>query len=265
MSEQPQSQNPQPPQSLTLQQLLAHTLAELGIETQEQSERLLLDDGLQLAPHMVDMAAQSNGSWRTSTVIEVYHPLIEDVLFEYQHSAGASQLAALHEGFNTWARMDLVTLRDAVQPELERPSLGLGYADEATGEAYQRQVVLGPTGHYQQQPPEEKKACPIHAGSEDESAEEETETEAEESEHDFCPCCLFTNSMQAFADLLKSREFLGVRLYAARDAQGEVSADCRVNGHDFPAALPYLQAYAQSWPQAGLEFRKQYVIIRNQP
>ena len=257
MSEQPSSQ------TLSLQELLAHTLTELEIPNQSQGERVVLEDGLQLVPHIVNTQAQSDGRWRTSTVIEVYHPLIEDVLFEYQHSGGALQITSLYEGFTQWARMDLVTLRDAVQPELERPSLGLGYADEATGEAYQRQVVLGPTGHYQQQPPEEEKACAIHTGGEDESAEEETE--AEEGEHNFCPCCLFTNSMQAFADLLKSREFLGVRLYAARDAQGEVSADCRVNGHDFPAALPYLQAYAQSWPQAGLEFRKQYVIIRNQP
>ena len=56
-------------QPLTLQQLLAHTLAELQISTQEQGDRLVLDDGLQLEPHMVNMAAQSNGSWRTSTPI----------------------------------------------------------------------------------------------------------------------------------------------------------------------------------------------------
>jgi hypothetical protein len=39
-------------------------------------------------------------------------------------------------------------------------------------------------------------------------------------------------------------------------------ADCRVNGHDFAPALPLLRAYAARWPQAGLEFRKQYVVIR---
>lgn len=247
MSEQPSSQ------TLTLQQLLAHTLAELEIPAQEQGERVVLDDGLQLVPHMVNMAAQSDESWRTSTVVEVYHPLIKDLIFEYQHSAGSSQLESLHDGFNNWARMDLATLRDAIQPELECASLGLGYTDESTGEAYQRQVVLGPTAHYQQQP-----QAHAHAhGSQDHADNDD--------DHDFCPCCLFTNSMEAFTDLLKGREFLGVRLYAARDAQGEVSADCRVNGEDYPAALPYLQAYAQSWPQAGLEFRKQYVVIRNQP
>ena len=235
--------------TLTLQQLLAHTLDELGIATEEQGQRLVLEDGLQLVPHVVDIAAQSDEHWRTSTVIEVYHPLIEDVLFEYQHSGGRSQITSLHDGFNQWARMDLVTLRDAVQPELQRPSMSVGYTDEATGQPYQRQVVLGPTGHYQQRPPE---ASALPDGDEDD-------------DHDFCPCCLFSNSMQAFSDQLKSREFLGVRLYAARDSQGEISADCRINGEDFPAALPYLKAYVQTWPDAGLEFRKQYVVIRNQP
>lgn len=235
--------------TLTLQQLLAHTLDELGIATEEQGQRLVLEDGLQLVPHVVDIAAQSDEHWRTSTVIEVYHPLIEDVLFEYQHSGGRSQITSLHDGFNQWARMDLVTLRDAVQPELQRASMGIGYTDEATGQPYQRQVVLGPTGHYQQRPPE---ASALPDGDEDD-------------DHGFCPCCLFSNSMQAFSDQLKSREFLGVRLYAARDSQGEISADCRINGEDFPAALPYLKAYVQTWPDAGLEFRKQYVVIRNQP
>ena len=252
MSDQQQSQ------TLTLQQLLAHTLAELEISTQEQGDRLVLDDGLQLEPHMVNMAAQSNGSWRTSTVVEVYHPQIKDLIFEYQHSAGSSQVASLHEGFNNWARMDLVTLRDAIQPELDCASLGLGYTDESTGESYKRQVVLGPTGHYRDQPAEES------AHSAQEHANDSADSEDGE-QHDFCPCCLFTNSMEAFTDLLKGREFLGVRLYAARDAQGEISADCRVNGEDYPAALPYLHTYVQSWPQAGLEFRKQYVVIRNQP
>ena len=253
MSEQPSSQ------TLSLQELLAHTLTELEIPNQPQGERVVLEDGLQLVPHIVNTQAQSDGRWRTSTVIEVYHPLIEDVLFEYQHSGGASQITSLYEGFTQWARMDLVTLRDAVQPELQRPSLGIEYTDDTTGQPYQRQVVLGPTGHYQQRP-----AAPKHVHRE-ESSEGAENDENDDGEHGFCPCCLFTTSIEAFDEVLKSRQFLGVRLYAARDSQGEISADCRVNGEDFPAALPYLKAYVQEWPDAGLEFRKQYVIIRNQP
>ena len=242
------------PQAITLQQLLAHTLEELDISTQVQGERLVLENGLQLVAHDIKGEEQPDGSWRTSTVIEVYHPLIEDVLFEYQHAAGDSQLASLQSGLKSWARMDLATLQDAVNDELEYPFLGIGYTDDKTGAEYQRQVVLGPMSHYQEHTPEpaEPKA---HA----------TNDEDDEDDHDFCPCCLFTNSMEAFTEALKGREFVGVRLFASRDSDGEVSADCRINGHDFPEALPYLTAYAQSWPQAGFELRKQYVVIRNKP
>jgi hypothetical protein len=235
-------------QTITLQGLLTHTLSELGIANHHEGERITLDDGLQLHPFEVRTEARSDGNWSSSTVIEVYHPLIKDVLFEYQHSAGSSLPEALRSGFRSWARTDLVTLQQAVQDELECPSLSMGYSDEQTGTEYRRQVVLGPMAHYQQHPPEPPA----------------TQTD-DEAEHDFCPCCLFTNSMDAFSDVLKGREFVGVRLYAARDADGEVSADCRINGEDFPAALPHLMNYAQSWPRAGLEFRKQYVVIRNQP
>ncbi|MEX8192415.1 DUF6348 family protein [Comamonas guangdongensis] len=242
MPDQPES----PP--LSLQGLLTHTLSELGIKSRHEGERIALDDGLQLVPFELKTEARSNGSWSTSTVIEVHHPLIQDALFEYQHSAGSSLLESLRSGFRSWARMDLVTLQQAVQDELECPSLGMGYTDAQTGTEYRRQVVLGPMAHYRQYPPE-----PSATQADDEAG------------HDFCPCCLFTNSMDAFTDALQGREFVGVRLYAARDADGQVSADCRINGEDFPAALQHLEDYARSWPQAGLEFRKQYVVIRNQP
>ncbi|KAG1601977.1 hypothetical protein G6F45_014296 [Rhizopus arrhizus] len=68
--------------------------------------------------------------------------------------------------------------------------------------------------------------------------------------------------MDAFDELLRARPLLAIRRFASRDAEGLCEADCRVNGHDFAAALPLLRAYAASWPQAGLEFRKQYGVIR---
>lgn len=247
------------PQAITLQQLLAHTLDELNIASQAQGDRLVLESGLQLVPHDIKGEEQADGSWRTSTVVEVYHPLINDVLFEYQHAAGNSQLASLQSGFKSWARMDLAALLDAVGDELKYPSLGISYTDDKSGAEYSRQVVLGPMSHYQEHTPEQAEArisC---------DAEGEEDKEGPDDDHDFCPCCLFTNSMEAFDGALKSQEFLGVRLFASRDKDGEVSADCRINGHDFAAALPYLTAYAQSWPQAGFELRKQYVVIRNKP
>ena len=39
-------------------------------------------------------------------------------------------------------------------------------------------------------------------------------------------------------------------------------ADCRVNGDDFEPGAIALRAYATTWPDAGYEFRKQYVIFQ---
>mgnify|MGYP003592113715 FL=1 len=185
----------------------------------------------------------SKHRFQTTTVIEVSHPrLFPNPMFEYQHASGTSQHDALGKGFASWASMDLVTLIDACQTTLENCAvLEVSYAQSDDEAVYRRQVLLGPMAHFQQYPPRALE------------------------EHEFCPCCLFSNSMSAFTELLQSRDFLGVRLYASRDADGNCEADCRVNGHDFPAAVQLLCDYANLWPDAGMEFRKQYVVIRNKP
>ena len=43
---------------------------------------------------------------------------------------------------------------------------------------------------------------------------------------------------------------------------GQMQADFRVNGIDYPAGAAALVRYAQSWPDRGLEYRKQYVCIQ---
>ncbi len=170
--------------------------------------------------------------------------LFADGLFEYQHANGADEQASLLSGFQAWARVDLVTLQTAIGAEGAQglPMMGLTYPGGDEGEEHQRTVVLGPLAHYR--------------------AHEVDASTCSEDDHGSCPCCLFTRSMEAFDDLLKARPFLAIRLFASRDADGLCEADCRVNGHDFAAALPLLRAYAARWPQAGLEFRKQYVVIR---
>jgi hypothetical protein len=112
-------------------------------------------------------------------------------------------------------------------------------ASDVAGLTRFRQVILGPVAHLATNPPPKKKEA-----------------------HPFCPCCLFTESMEAFHAVLQTDQFLGVRLFASRDQLGVAAADCRVNGEDFAAALPALTAYVEKWPQRGLEFRKQYVVIR---
>ena len=226
--------------------LLHQVLLGRDIACALEGHELVLDSGLRLSPHAIGADPRDNGGWQTSTVIEARHPeLFADGLFEYQHAAGDSQQEAALSGFENWVRVDLATLQAAIgandAPELQM--LTLRYPAEETGTALARAVVLGPLAHYRGEPADDAAAC-------------------SEDDHGSCPCCLFTQSLDAFNDLLKTRQFLGIRLFASRDADGQCEADCRVNGHDFPAALPLLRAYAARWPQAGLEFRKQYVVVR---
>ena len=82
---------------------------------------------------------------------------------------------------------------------------------------------------------------------------------------EFCPCCLFTNSMEAFDDQIKDTEKnYAIRLFAMKDANGEIKADCRINGEEYPQAEEYLKKYASTWKDCDIvKFRKQYIIIRN--
>ena len=228
-----------------LQQVLHETLRSRHLEFQvtDSGRSVTLSNGLRLEPFLMACEQASKHRFQTTTVIEVSHPRIfPNPLFEYQHASGTSQHDALGKGFASWASMDLVTLIDACQTTLENCAvLEVSYAQSDDEAVYRRQVLLGPMAHFQQYPPRALE------------------------EHAFCPCCLFSNSMPAFSDLLQSRDFLGVRLYVSRDADGNCEADCRVNGHDFPAAVQLLCDYANLWPDAGMEFRKQYVVIRNKP
>ena len=231
--------------STALLPLLQQVLQENGIACRVDGSALLLDSGLRLTPHAMAAHERDNGGWQTSTVIEIQHPLLfADGLFEYQHANGADEHASLLSGLQTWTRVDLATLQTAVGAAGAQglPMMGLSYPAEDEGEDHQRTVVLGPLAHYH--------------------AQEVDETTCSEDDHGSCPCCLFTRSIDAFDELLRARQFLAIRLFASRDAEGWCEADCRVNGHDFAAALPLLRAYAASWPKAGLEFRKQYVVIR---
>jgi hypothetical protein len=226
--------------------LLHQVLLGRDIACTVEGHELVLDSGLRLSPHAIGADPRDNGGWQISSVIEARHPeLFADGLFEYQHAAGDSQEEATLSGFENWVRVDLATLQAAIgaddAPELQM--LTLRYGAEETGTPLARAVVLGPLAHYRSEPANDAAACG-------------------EDDHGSCPCCLFNQSVDAFNDLLKTRQFLGIRLFASRDADGQCEADCRVNGHDFPAALPLLRAYAARWPQAGLEFRKQYVVVR---
>lgn len=67
----------------------------------------------------------------------------------------------------------------------------------------------------------------------------------------------------AFKELIEGDGFYGLRLFAARNAEGTPEADCRVNGEDWEIGAQALREYAGTWPSAGYEFRKQYVVLQS--
>jgi hypothetical protein len=57
--------------------------------------------------------------------------------------------------------------------------------------------------------------------------------------------------------------FYGIRLFAMRGSEGESEADCRVNGLDWEEGKQALVKYVNTWPDLGVEFRKQYIVLQN--
>lgn len=223
----------------------AAALADLGIGGERRGHDIYLQGaGLLLSPRGLDIQQTESGNIRTSTIVQVSHPvLIPDGLYEFQHAVGEDVVSSLRSGFSQWAQLDLPVLCDVAREAPEDCStLEMTFPDEGEGE-HKRRVLLGPTGHMVR-------------------PSQESEEGAEDEEHPFCPCCLTTNCLEAFAPLLKMKETLGLRLFAARSAEGETSADCRVNGEEFAPGIAALRAYAENWPERGFEFRKQYVVFQ---
>lgn len=223
---------------------LVDTLGRLGRKVRAEDQRVLDEaTGLWLRPVMVDMQPVHNNGVRTCTKIDFIHPTaIPSAVFEFQHSTGGTTTESIEAGFDSWAKGDLAALSDAIREKpLECTAMTFEFPGKGEGSVIRRRVILGPVWHAQ-----ERKA-------------------EQEEEHPFCPCCLLTQSMKAFEGLLNAEGFFAVRLFAMRQGDGAAGADCRVNGEEFAPGKEALTQYASQWPQAGTEFRKQYVIIQNAP
>jgi hypothetical protein len=189
----------------------------------------------------VNVEPLDNAGVKTATTIQVSHAaLVPGGVFEYQHSSGTNLRDSHAKGFKSWAELDLPGFMDALRAE-SKTCMVMQMSPGKEGVSLltaNRRVVFGPTMQMAQKP------------------------EPVPGQDDFCPCCLFTRSLEAFNDLVKSDAFYGVRLFVTRDTDGQIQADCRVNGIDFPAGAAALIRYAHSWPDRGLEYRKQYVCIQ---
>lgn len=223
-----------------LVQCLADTLRSLGHAPAAKAHWLELE-GFTLLPQIASFQPAEPSGVQAVTTIEVSHPALAAGVFEYQHSAGDTLVDALSKGFKGWAEFDLPVFLDSLREQPEVCTF-LDFQLPATEQRHaelHRRIVLGP---------------PVHVAS------KAADTAGEE--HPFCPCCLYTNSYEAFRALLESEGFYGIRLFAMRGADGIVKADCRVNGEDWPAGVEALVRYGESWPQRGFEFRKQYVCLQ---
>ena len=211
--------------------------------------------GFSLMPQFVELQPLDEGGVRTTSTIQANHDaLIPDGVFEYQHSTGDHVEASFRKGFTQWIEADFVALLEALKARPEIcASLEYKFPPKTGITTECRRVILGPVTHTIQNPDARAEQIPEAQGR----------TQGEHCEdHEFCPCCLLTNSFEAFRELIEDRRFYGIRLFAMRDPNGHAQADCRVNGIDWDKGTEALRKYVGTWPAAGFEMRKQYVVVQ---
>jgi len=202
-----------------------------------------LDGDFVVQPGLASFQPLEKGGVQTVTTVEVSSPAgIPAGVFEFQHSTGDTIQDSVRKGFEQWMQADLPVFMDALRDKPQHCTyLQIEPAAASSPLSGKRRVVLGPVSHLVARPAESKE------------------------EHPFCPCCLFTKSGDIWKEKISDSAFYGIRLFALRDADGSAGADCRVNGRGWDTGKAALTQYAQSWPDRGVEFRKQYIIIQNQP
>lgn len=224
-------------------------LGEAGLAAQVDADGLRLPSGLRLEVSLLDGDDPQAGEFEDGRVVSTLRIVaIHDELFprglqEVQHASGVSAEAAMTAGFAAWAQRTLPVLEDAL-----RAGMGAGVQDcdlmnmrlKTPGDGKERvyQAVFGPVVRVA--------AAPAQGAEDDEP----------------CSFCMATRIQDALAGRLRGDGYTGIRLVAARDAEGYLVADCQVNGEALPEAAARLMAYAQSWPDRGFEVREQYVILR---
>lgn len=232
-------------ESVNLLDVMSEVMAQSGVELTRKGDSLVdPKTGFEFRPEFLSLEP-GEGSVSTCSVTTVIHPKIcPDGIFEYQHAAGDDLAGSFRQGFEMWEQTDYATLKEAVLPKPDN----LTHMEMKLPDGRVRRILLGPVAHY----------------VEDEEAHlAGSKCSPDGDEHPFCPCCLFTNTLMAFKPLLDTDDFYALRMFASRDETGRAQADCRVNGHDDRKGMAELKKYINQWPQAGFEFRKQYVLIQS--
>jgi hypothetical protein len=236
--------------------LMASVLRDLGHLTESEESWLVhTDSGFVLLPRLVKFGPLERGGVQTTTTIQTHHPaLVPDGVFEYQHATGDNVEASIRKGLDQWAQTGFVALLDALQPTPAKcTTLRMTFPEKDGKLAYTRRAVLGPVFHWVEHAEIYEQKSAAGSGEDVERGQGER--------HDFCPCCLLTRSFETFVELVEDRGFYGLLLFAARDVKGVPQADCRVNGNDWDAGAEALRKYVTTWPEAGYEIRKQFVVL----
>lgn len=236
--------------------LLASALEKKGHVVQNENSWLVHENsGFMLIPQIVELQPLGEGGVRTTSTIQTnHHALMPDGVFEYQHSTGDHVEESFRKGLEQWVETDFVALLDALKARPEVcTSLEYKFPPKTGMPAECRRVILGPVTHIIQSPKARAEQVP----------EAQRRTQEDHCEdHEFCPCCMLTNSFETFRELIEDSSVYGIRLFAMRDANGDPQADCRVNGNDWDKGTEALRKYVGTWPEAGFEMRKQYVVVQ---
>ena len=223
-------------EEVDLLEVLSDIAKTSGVKFRIKDKWLKLANGFWLYPQIVSVEPQEPSGVQSATTIQVCHETkLPMGLFEYQHAVGADTRDAIGHGFRNWWEFDYPVFEDSIS-STPNTCTYLDFEKHKT-EHGTRRVVLGPPAHY--------------AGKELES----------EEKHPFCPCCFITNCFDAFQPYFDNEGTFGVRLYALRDQNGEIDADCRVNGEDWAQGKAALISYGKTWPDRGYEFRKQFCLF----
>lgn len=206
------------------------------------------DNGYYLFPLLIALSHDEDNGFKISATIQIHHKeIFPEGIFEYVYpQKQATDLTdGLFDLFKTWVDLDWETLADCLNLKNSKyMSVEIELKDVV------KHIFYGSVLSYPNVDAEKLKAKGI---------------DPDPYIDEFCPCCLFTNSMEAFDDQIKDTEKnYAVRLFAMKNANGEIKADCRINGEEYPQAEEYLKKYASTWKDCDIiKFRKQYVIIRN--
>lgn len=228
-------------EAIDLAAVLARALRAAEVRHLEHPAGAILPSGIILQPRLAGIDLPREGRVHTTSTIEVALPAnAGSGSFEYLHGNAATVSEALDSSFAGWVRFDLPVWLDAVEPQPR-----ICTAIETGGEAKVpvRRVLLGPSAHAVSRPA--NAAVPEN--------------------HPYCPCCMFTHLRELLWPLVQAEGTTGIRFYAARNEVGDAVADCRINGVDFPEGIAALRDYVNTWPDRGVESRKQFILIQTKP